>query len=61
MIEETTLQNLIYFNLISLVRHGRLNKQEISQVKQVAQGKPIHEKELFKLIQKKEKLNHVKN
>ncbi len=60
VIEENVLQNLSYFNLISLIRYGRLNNDEISQVKQVAQAKPIHEKELFKLIHRKENLINLK-
>ncbi len=61
MIEENILEKLSYFNLMLLIKYGILNNEEISQVKQIAETKPTHEKKLFELIQKKRELNHVRN
>ena len=52
MLEEIVLQKLSYSDLVLLVKHGRLDNEEISQVKQAAKAKPIHEKHFYQLIQK---------
>lgn len=52
MLEEAVLKNLNYFDLVLLLKHGRLDNEEISQIKQVAKSKPISEKKFYQLIQK---------
>lgn len=54
MIEEIVLNRLSYSSLISLLKNGELKNQEKLKIQKLAHSRPLHEKRLHQLMQKRE-------